>query len=345
MKLSRKIEIFFKYFLPRPNRIYNMLLLHISKQLRLTKLLNKPITAMIEPTNYCNLHCPLCPTGAGLIKRKPENMSFEDFKLIINNLGDSIVHLRMWNWGEPLLNKDFSKMVKYAKSKRMFVNTSTNSFFLNEKIMSELIDAGLDQLIVSLDGASKETYNKYRKNGDFEQVVSSLKKISELKRIRGVKYPEVKLQFIVMKHNEHEIPKVIKLAKETGIDTLFFKTVGVMDPKLKKDIEKYIPTNKLFRRYASEELSGGLKLSGRVCDYLWDEVTVNVDGSVVSCCRDAHGKYVFGNLKKEKLSKIWNNNKIVSFRKNILKNKNSIDICKNCSGSNKEFVIKEVKIR
>ena len=345
MKLSRKLGIFLKYLLPRPSRIYNLIMLYLSKSLRLTRLLNKPITAMIEPTNYCNLHCPLCPTGAGLIKRKPENLSFEDFKKILDNLGSSIIHVRLWNWGEPFLNKDFSKMVRYAKSKKIFVNTSTNSSFLNEKIMVELIDSGLDQLIVSLDGASEETYNKYRKNGDFKKVVLSLKKISEIKKSRGINYPEVKLQFIVMRHNEHEISEVIKLAKFTGVNTVFFKTVGIMDPELKKDIEKYIPQNKKFRRYFSMENElKSPKLSSGICNYLWEEATVNVDGSMVSCCRDAHGKYVFGNLKEQNISKIWNSPKMVNFRKTILNNKNRIDICQSCSGSNKEFVIKEVKI-
>jgi radical SAM protein with 4Fe4S-binding SPASM domain len=345
MDLKRKLDIFSKYALVRPNRIFNLILVYISKYFKLTKVLNKPITAMIEPTNYCNLHCPLCPTGAGLINRKSENLSLSDFKIIINNLGNSIIHLRLWNWGEPLLNKEFPEMVKYAKSKKIFVNTSTNSSFLNEEIIKKLIDSKLDQLIVSLDGASEETYNKYRKKGDFQTVVNSLKKLSELKKQKRIKYPEIKLQFIVMKHNEHEIKKVIELAKQTGVNTIFFKTVGIMDPRLKKDIEKYLPVKKEFRRYACEE--GSLKypkLLGRVCDYLWTEVTINVDGSVVSCCRDANGRYIFGNLKNQKISDVWNSPKMISFRKDVLKNKNDIEICKTCSGSNKDFIIKNIDI-
>jgi len=346
MDLKRKVNIFFKYVLIRPRRVINLFLIYLSKFLKLPKVLGFPFTAMIEPTNYCNLKCPLCPTGQGLIKRKAENLSFEDFKKIMDNLEDTIFHVRLWNWGEPLLNKDFVKMVKYAKSKKMFVNTSTNSFFLNEKIIKDLIDAKLDQLIVSLDGASEETYKKYRKKGSFSKVIKALKKAKELKEQRRIKYPEIKLQFIVMKHNEHEIKKVIKLAKEIGVDTLFFKTLGVMMPEMKKELKKYLPTNKKFRRY--EMYDGKLneiKLAGRVCDYLWEEVTINVDGSFVPCCRDVHGDYVFGNLKKQKLKELWNNKKIIEFRKRVLKNKNSIDMCKYCSGSNKEFFISEINLK
>lgn len=345
MNLKDKIRIGFKYILPRPERAFNILMIYLSKYFRLTRVLGKPVTAMIEPVNFCNLKCPLCPTGQGLIERRKESMSFANFKKILDNIGGLVIHLRLWNWGEPLMNKELPEMIRYAKSKRMFVNTSTNSFFLEKNIMRELIKSGLDQLIVSLDGASEKTYNKYRKNGDFNKVISVLKMAAGLKRSMGTKYPEIKLQFIIMKHNEHEIGKMIKLAKEVGADSLFFKTVGVMDPRLKKDIKKYMPANPRFRRYVDlgDELKA-VPLAGRVCDYLWEEITVNADGSVVSCCRDAQGKYVFGNLKKENLSKIWNNQKLVNFRREVLRNKDKIEICRLCSGSNREFHIAEIKI-
>jgi len=345
MRLRDKIRIFFTYVLSKPNRLINLFFIYLSIWLKLTKPIGKPITAMIEPINYCNLKCPLCPTGQGLIKRKKQSMSFKEFKRILDSLGNSIIHLRLWNWGEPLMNKDLGKMIRYAKSKKIFVNTSTNSFFLDEKIIEELVKAKLDQLIISLDGASQETYLKYRKKGDFNKVIRSLKKAAEIKRKLKTRYPEIKLQFIVMKHNEHEIKKVIKLAKLTKADTLFFKTLGVMDPKLKNQAKKYLPKNKIFRRSMLRESKEKINLSGRVCDYLWKEITINVDGSVVPCCRDSHNKYVFGNIKNQKLGEIWNNESMVKFRKQVLKNKNVFDICRLCSGSNKEFSITEINLK
>src|SRR3989338_4326631 len=82
MDLKTKAGIFFKYFVPKPIRILNLPLVYLSKYLKLTKVLGKPLTAMIEPTNYCNLKCPLCPTGRGLIQRKKESLKFNDFKKI-----------------------------------------------------------------------------------------------------------------------------------------------------------------------------------------------------------------------------------------------------------------------
>lgn len=333
MDFKTKLNIAFKYGSIR--RIENLFLAKISKSLKLTKVLGYPTTLMLEPVNYCNLKCPLCPTGQGLIKRKKEALSFENAKKIIDQLGPEIIHLRLWNWGEPLLSKDFFRIVKYAKTYNIFVNTSTNASFLNKENARKIVDSGLDELIVSLDGASEKTYNKYRKKGSFKKVIESIKEIVRQKKIQNTNYPKIKLQFIIMKHNEHEINEIIKIARELEVDTLFLKSIGVMDIDVKEDIKKYLPTKKEFIRKSFEKIEDK-------CDYLWEEITINVDGSVVPCCRDANNKYVFGNIFKEDFKNIWNNDKIKEFRKKILENKQQIDICKFCSGNKQELKIKEI---
>ena len=109
-----------------------------------------------------------------------------------------------------------------------------------------------------------------------------------------------------MKHNQHEVKDIIQIARKIGVDKLFFKSVGVMDTNISKDINKYLPTKKDFIRESFEKVENK-------CDYLWEEITINVDGSVVPCCRDSNNKYIFGNIFKENFRKIWNNYK---FQKN-----------------------------
>jgi MoaA/NifB/PqqE/SkfB family radical SAM enzyme len=77
--------------------------------------LGNPTTLMLEPVNFCNLKCPLCPTGQGMIKREKEMLNLEKSKKIIHQLGPEIIHLRLWNWGEPFLNKDLFKNNKICK--------------------------------------------------------------------------------------------------------------------------------------------------------------------------------------------------------------------------------------
>lgn len=345
MDLAKKGEYFLKYVLIRPNRAINLALVKLSKLLRFPRVLGMPLTLMIEPTNFCNLRCPLCPTGTGLLGRKKDSMSFEQFKYVLDELGPYIIHLRLWNWGEPLLNKDIYKMISYAKKYKIFVNTSTNSYFLDKEAAKRLVSSGLDEIIVSLDGASEKTYNKYRKSGNFAKVIEAMKTLVEEKKRLGSKTPYIKLQFIIMRHNEHEIEKVKKLAKDIGVDNLFFKTVGTMDSAVYESVEKYLPINKRFRRYDIEQGKIKTRDMRNSCDYLWEETTINVDGSVVPCCRDAHSSYIFGNVFKQPFKDIWNNEKYTAFRKQVLQNKKIIGLCKQCPGSKEEFKIEEMLIR
>ena len=333
MNFRDKIYIAIKYGNLR--RFKNFILTKLSKRLKLRKVLGYPTTLMLEPDNFCNLKCPLCPTGQGLIKRKKETLNFEKAKIILDSISPEIFHLRLWNWGEPLLNKDLFKIINYAKKFNLFVNTSTNAFFLTEENAKKIVRSGLDELIISLDGASEETYNKYRKEGSFKQVINSIKEINKQKLIQKRKFPKIKLQFIIMKHNQHEINKIINIAKEIGVNKLFFKSVGVMDKEVKEDINKFLPTDKKFIRESFEKIENK-------CDYLWEEITINVDGSVVPCCRDSNNKFVFGNIFKENLDSIWNNSKYKNFRGQILKNKKKIPLCQFCSGNKKELSIKEI---
>lgn len=340
MKLKRKIKYFLKYVLFSRKKLLNLVLINISKKLKLTKVLGYPPTIMVEPTNICNLKCPLCPTGAGLIKRKKGFMTLLNFKKIIDEMGDYIIHLRLWNWGEPLLNQDIFKMISYAKQKKIFVNISTNSHLLNKEISKGLVESGLDELIVSIDGASEETYKKYRKGGDFKKIIDSLKFLIQEKKRLNKKLPYINLQFIIMKHNEHEINKIKKLAKDINIDQLSFKTVGVMDYFSKEDIRKYLPEKDKYSRYTKERNKLFLKRKIKNwCDFLWEEFIINWDGEVVPCCFDMNNSYVFGNVFKQSIKKIWNNKEYVNFREKILKNKKEIPLCKQCPGTNKETFI------
>jgi len=336
MNFAEKIKIGLKY--GNFKRIKNFLFNGFSKFLGLSRVRGYPLTLMLEPTNFCNLKCPLCPTGQGIINRKKQSLSFEKAKIILDQLGSQIIHLRLWNWGEPLLCKDIFKIIEYAKKYNLFINLSTNAFFLNKDFAKKLVNSKLDEIIISLDGASEETYKKYRKEGSFFKAIEAIQEINNQKKIQSKKNPIIKLQFIVMRHNQHEIVKIIEIANEIGVNKVFFKSVGRMDLGVKEDITKYLPTKKEFVRKSFEKIENK-------CDYLWEEITINVDGSVVPCCRDANNKYIFGNIFKENFKKIWNNKKYQNFRKKVLKNKKSIDICQFCSGSKKELTIKEIKIK
>ena len=162
--LNENIRFLKKSF--RFRRLFNAILVYLSYFLSL--LFKKaiywgsPPVVMIEPTNICNLKCPLCPSGNGTLKRTKGYMNFNVFKKIIDEIQATAFMVVLWNQGEPYLNKDFSKMVKYASDRGLFTLVSTNgNIAFNAE---EVVNSGLDSMIISLDGTTQETYNKYRVN-------------------------------------------------------------------------------------------------------------------------------------------------------------------------------------
>ncbi|MCK4695036.1 MAG: radical SAM protein, partial [Candidatus Cloacimonetes bacterium] len=170
-----------------------------------------PPVVMIEPTNICNLKCPLCPSGNGTLKRKKGYMEFSTFKKVIDEIKDKSFMVVLWNQGESYLNKDFLKMVKYASDNGLFTLASTNANI--DLQTEETVKSGLDSIIISLDGTTQETYNKYRVNGELNKVLENVKNLVKTKKKLKTKSPLIRWQFLVMKHNEHEIPKIKDFAQ------------------------------------------------------------------------------------------------------------------------------------
>ena len=340
MEFKRKASYFLKYVV-FSKKFPNLIAVKISKRLRLRKPFGLPYTIMIEPNNICNLRCPLCPTGTRSLKRELGQMELETFKKIVDDVGDYIIHLRLWNWGEPLLNKKLYDMIRYAKRKKIFINISTNGIFLNEDNVERLVDCGLDEVIVSVDGATQKTYEKYRVDGDLGKILDGIKLLTEAKKAKKSRTPYVNLQFILMSHNEHEIKNIRSIANELEVNALTFKSVGVMDVELKEDIKKYLPNNPNMGRYIIRNNKIKRRLTQRnMCDTMYDETTIAWNGEILPCCNDSHAGYSFGNILKENLWNIWRNDKYSKFRCVILTDKSSIPMCKDCPGNTKDAPVK-----
>ncbi|MFC1888101.1 radical SAM protein, partial [Candidatus Cloacimonadota bacterium] len=195
-----------------------------------------PPIIVIEPTNICNLRCPLCPSGNGTLKRVKGYMDYELFCRIIDEAKDRAFMIVLWNQGESYLNKDFSRMIRYASDNKLFTLVSTNGNV--ELDPKEIIESELDSMIVSLDGATQETYNKYRVNGSLQKVLDNVSNIVAAKREAGKKFPLLRWQFLVMKHNEHEIEEIRRIADDMGVDNLELKSIQIYS---KEDIDKFMP--------------------------------------------------------------------------------------------------------
>jgi len=260
---------------------------------------NTPIILTIEPTNVCNFKCPLCLTGQGNLIRKKTYISFDYCKKIIDEIGDKLIILSLYQMGEPFLNKEIYDIISYAKTYKIFVRISTNGSMLNnDKVIEKLIKSKLDHLIISIDGASSESYDKYRKNGDFYQLINNIKRIVELKKKLKSSLPIIDLQFIIMKHNEHEIDKIKRLKKELNVDYLSFKSVCVEDNDT-ANISEFLPEKDIFLRYSVTNKDRTIKTKYPICFQLLFSSVINSEGLVIPCCRDHQSEWIMGDIKKE----------------------------------------------
>jgi radical SAM protein with 4Fe4S-binding SPASM domain len=296
-----------------------------------------PPVLTIEPTNLCNLKCPLCTTGSGDMKRIKGQMSVSTFKTIMDKVGEDICFLLIYHQGEPLMNKNFYDFVRMAKEKNIYVTTSTNGHYFTPKNVANLIDCGLDSMIVSIDGTTQESYEKYRVGGSLKRVIEGSRLLMQERKKRRSRTPNVAVQFLVMKHNESEIDSMRRLVKDIGVDRFLVKNIEVHSVA---EAREWLPHNPAFRRYNFDGKNYRVKNDDqKYCSRPWASTLVNWDGTIVPCCFDKNAHHPMGNIRDPgHFGDIWFNGSYTSFRNKMLTNRNQIDICRNCNQGFKSFL-------
>jgi len=302
----------------------------------LTQLTNKPtqwglpFNISFEPTTSCNLRCPECPSGLRSFTRPTGMLQKNFFKDTVDQIADKLIYLYFYFQGEPYLNPEFLDMVKYASDKGIYTVTSTNAHYLNDDNAKKTIEAGLDRVIISIDGTSQETYENYRIGGKLEKVLKGTENLIKWKKELKSKTPHVIFQFLVVKPNEHQIDEVYELAEQYGVDEVTLKTAQVYDYENGNPL---IPTIDKYSRYKKQK-DGTYQVKNKMknsCWKLWHSNVITWDGLVVPCCFDKDATEKLGDLKQNDFKDIWKNDNYKNFRKAILKSRKEIDICSNCS--------------
>lgn len=289
----------------------------------------KPFTVSIEPTTACNLRCPECPSGLRSFTRPTGNLKQDFFRNLVNENYQNLIYLIFYFQGEPYINPDFLDMVRFAHDKGIYTITSTNGHFLNDTNARRTIESGLDRLIISVDGTTQETYAQYRKEGKLETVLQGARNLVKWKKKLGYG-PHLIFQFLVVKPNEHQIEEVKKLAKEIGIDEVKFKSAQLYEYENGNPL---MPDNEDYARYYKKK-DGTYAIKNKLenhCWKLWHSLVITWDGLVAPCCFDKDVTHRLGNTQTESLSEIWQGEAYQQFRKQLLKGRSEIDICKNCT--------------
>ncbi len=297
---------------------------------RAERVAGRPINITIEPTNVCTLKCPCCETGAGLLQRPKASMSLEQFKEIIDKIAAHTNTLMMYYMGETFLNRHAYEMIRYAKQGGIpFITTCTNGEVVDPE---KLVDSGLDEVSFQLSGMSQATQQVYRVGSHLDKVLHNLKETVRLKKARrsGMR---ITSGFIMMKHNEHEVPAFQHAMSEIGVDEAV-----VIDPCVRtlEQGRDFLPTDRSHWLYDPTAFEQGV-LRPRIrpqneCPWIYYSLVIQVNGDVVPCCRDADGQFVMGNILRQDLLEIWNDKKFCDFRTALHNNQKSLDICRLCSG-------------
>jgi MoaA/NifB/PqqE/SkfB family radical SAM enzyme len=299
-----------------PRKLANLARVELERKQRRIELAGHPYLLIIDPCNYCNLRCPLCPTGIGTLGRQQAMLSLAHFKQYFDPLSDYLFEAYMHNWGESLLNKEVFDMIAYAQSRNVGTNLSSNLSDTTSRDLDRLLDSGLEYLIVSLDGTTEQSYSKYRVRGKFDNVVENMHELIRRRDARKLKTPRVEWQFIVMKQNEREVEQAEKMAAMIGVDLLRFIPVGMpydtCDRQAVKD--EWYPVTMEGRAYSDDvEQQFGQADKPSPCFYLYRTMVVHPDGGVAPCCVVYKESSDFGRLPADPMT-LWNNDHYQSAR-------------------------------
>jgi radical SAM protein with 4Fe4S-binding SPASM domain len=209
----------------------NLLVNYLEKKLSRKRSSTMPWKFFIEVALSCNLQCITCVHGKQAIKGIMPDLVFDrikpylDYARVVHEVG----------YGEPFLNKTFIQKLTYLKGKSAYVDVTTNGTLLDRDTSYKLIDAGLDQITFSLDGATPETFESIRKGAEFSRVLRNIEALSEIKKLRNTKTPFMRINFVGMKRNMAELPDIIKLAARLGVGEVVLSDLFPPDYQLGRE--------------------------------------------------------------------------------------------------------------
>lgn len=323
-----------------------------------------PRFAQIEPVGQCNLRCKMCPIQFRAVGAPGQPRAFMEFSVfcrLIDQLSE-ITELQLQGLGEPLLHLRFFDMVRYATERGIRVSTNTNLTVLSEPRAEECVKSGLHTMHVSLDGASKATYEAIRVRSRFERVLRNLCRLRQAKANAGSALPHIRLVAVVMRGNLRELPELVRLAHEEGIDALSVQHLchdfGESSlPEQYRPMRRFVDGETLLHedpeqvrcyfdaaRAAAGELGIGLRLPnvqprahapgtpGRQrCDWPWRGPYISYDGKAMPCCMVATPDRIhFGDMATDGVDAVWNNDPYEQFRAQ-LDSDTPPEVCRSCA--------------
>lgn len=293
--VKRHIRTTMPYF--TVSKVFNILLAKFEEKIGKSQVKSRPYFIKIEPTNKCNLRCKGCLLHGTEPNRVNQNVSLgsmdiQNFRKTIGQLEKYLVKVSLYSLGEPLIYPNILEMIKYLSDRKIGSVISSNMNYLTPELASGMVKNKLSHLIISLDGAEKEVYDKFRIGGSFDRVIENIKLIQAEKKRQKSKYPLIEIQTIKFPHiGKKEIQDMKNLVKDLGVERF----------SLKQDSSKY---------YDNKDQKTG------TCFWLYGMPMIKWDGVVQPCCYFYEYKNNdLGDTSQNDINEIWNNDKFQEARK------------------------------
>jgi radical SAM protein with 4Fe4S-binding SPASM domain len=303
-----------------------------------------PRSLYLETTSRCNSLCETCILTFG--GREPaRDLHWDEFRRIVDQF-PALDRVLLHGIGEPLLNRDLVRMIAHLKARGATVLFNSNAITLGPRMRTALIESGLDELRVSLDATTPDTYARVRGVDAYQKVVVNLAALARAKRDAEVSHPRVSLWFTGLKDNIEEVAGLVPLAIQVGaaginLQRLVYNGLGLATKeqslygRLQEREAALIRATEAAARDAGVEFSASGATAPEIsltpahgdrpwsaCRRPWSLVYVTVHGNVLPCCiapwiTERYEGIILGNLHQQSLEEIWWGERYLDFRRDI----------------------------
>jgi radical SAM protein with 4Fe4S-binding SPASM domain len=319
-----------------------------------------PVRLQVETTDICNLKCVMCAREV-LDGMDSTTMGADQFRALVDEVDP--VYVTLNGLGEPLIDKTIFEKLAHLRARSIFSSMPTNGSFVYGKRLTGLVDHMPDSLTISIDGATKASFETIRKLGDFERIVSNVKSLIERRQREGKPRGDLKVLFALQKDNLFDFKEAFELVESLkGIDQFNLVPVFDYNPEgdcfrrliptaedvkaLDRAIEDHLTTvtNPGERRFheswrrtahswhqpASEPPSQPRNGTRHSCLVPWFSSYVDAKGRVYPCCYLLTTSHVMGNINDQSFEEVWQGERYQAFRRDLIDDRSQLNGCAAC---------------
>lgn len=298
--------------------------------------LSRPHILHVGVTTYCNLSCPACPTGNSAMGRPAEHLDFPVYRRVVEEIGEGLMLMLFWDWGEPLMHPRIADMIALASARDIKTVISTNGSVADSpRHLQRLVAAAPTQVIVCVDGARQASFEKYRVGGSLARVLDTVERLAELRAAAGSDYPVIEFRSLATRYNEHEFPQLLALAQDRGADVFSVKSLRPYDYRGVDIDDELAPLTDRFARYRygdhgpsaqARRMESGGPLR---CRKPLFAPTLNSDGQLAFCSYVGEDEGIFGAIPDSGFDALWTG-RASQQRKQQFLDRQGIDSCTRC---------------